>query len=881
MFSIKKLLTAAAITLMAALPISVSAATVADWQFNENGVKSGSIESGNMVIKDQSGKGNDLTMRTYGAKYAETAFFSQESIDGESGSIFLNGYGGSGTTLSGEATGVDFVTVDSASINSNSFVNGYTIEILYKMPDDWTTADRWTSLISRLGTTSAIDTENEKVTTVVHVSNCKEIQFIPANRYNQSTLSSNVWSVAMDKAENWYHIVITNDGKSIRTFVNGSESFRDAVTSSMQGLYADPNDGRFRIGSRVIASTNLPYRFTRGYIQEIRISDTALSKEDWLVTNPEEFMGEYGDNSAFEETAKGRYNMVFVPDTQNATKFKGDVLDKAVDWIIENKDYANIEAVVSLGDNVEDYWETPQWEQISKNYSSIAASGIRTLVPAGNHDTNYGANYWYYNTYFGPGSKFDALTSGYMLGYSPSGSGGVADISAGSFPYKLVYIDMYKVEDSAEVAWLKQTLSQYSNCPVVLMMHDIQNCSDTAPNETKLSAKGSILWNIAKSYDNVFLMVGGHSHGYGVLELTNDFGNKVYSVLADYQFSYNGGNALMKFAEFDEKEGMIRISTFSPYAATLSAEEKTFFDVNFMTGKGHYDEIYMNFKERFANFKTYKAVGENIMTNPSFEDENGNFSLEGWLSAETNQAYGSPYTTNHGYAVSATERIFNGVSTKAETTIPDGNWAFATNWHDGINGLCSMKRYVPVEAGKTYIVTYKVKHKYGADGGYLVTSLVGNEGDAENSATATGAGYIGTEWTTVTKTFTATEDTDYVLFWFRWLGEGGNPGNGPYWYFDDFSIREAEETYASFTMNVDAVKADNEIKVTFDYNENAPTNFIVAGFDEYDRLAQVVSTTAGEATLTDDTITTVKVFAWNSIKSITPLTTAKVVELEE
>lgn len=870
MFSIKKFLAAAIIT-VAALPLSVSAATVADWQFNQGGIKSGSIETGDMVIKDASGKGNDLKMRTYGTNYAKTVSFSDEAIDGKSGSIFLNGNLSEG--------GVDFVTADGAPINQNSFINGYTIEIIYKMPDDWTTADRWTSLISRLGSTSAIDTEGENVTTVVHVSNCKEIQFIPANRYNQSTLSSNVWSVAMDKAENWYSIVITGDNTALRTYVNGCESFRDIKTSSMQGLYADPNDGRFRIGARILSS-GFPYRFTRGFIQEIRISDKVLSKDEWLVPNPEQLIGEYGDNSQFAQTEEDRYNMVFVPDSQNATKFRGDVLDIAMDWMIENKDYANIEAVVSLGDNVEDFWETPQWEQISKNYATLAQNGIKTIVPAGNHDTDYGRNYWYYNKYFGPGSDFDNLVSDYMIAYSPSGSGGVANVSAGSFDYKLVYIDMYQLESATEIAWLKGTLSKYSNCPVILVMHDIQNCSDTAPNETKLSAKGNILWNIVKDYDNVFMMVGGHSHGYGVLELTNNYGNKVYSVLADYQFSYNGGNALCKFAEFDEKGNKIRISTFSPYAATLTDDERSFFDVNFMTGKGHYDEIDINFKERFGGFKVYKAVGENIMTNPSFEDENGNFSLDGWLSAQTNEQFGSPYTTNHCYAVSATERIFNGVSTKAETTIPDGKWALATNWHDGKNGLCSLKRYVPVESGKTYIVSYKAKHKYGADGGYLVTSLVANEGDDENTDTASSAGYIGTEWTTVTKTFTATDDTDYVLFWFRWLGEGGNTGNGPYWYFDDFSIREAEETYAPFTMNVEAFREGENVLVTFDYNENSNAKYIVAGFDNDNNLLSIVSTNEGEALLKGEAIKSVKVYCWESLTNIKPLTTNKTVVIQ-
>lgn len=872
MISIKKLLTAAALATLTVLPISVSAQTVADWQFNTENIKSGSIESGSMTISDASGNGNDLSMRTYGLNYKKTASFTDDSIDGNGGSLFFNG-----NALSG---GIDFVTVDDAPINSNDFASGYTIEIIYKMPDDWSVADRWQSILARLAPSSSSPSiEGEKVSTSFNISNCKEIQLSIRDKDGDEV--GDLWSIAMDKGENWYHIVIVGDNNGIRSYVNGCESFRNGNVTTMQGLFADSADGRFRIASKGTGST--PSKYTRGYIQEIRISDTALEKKDWLIPDPEQFVGEYGDNSPFEETADGRYNMVFVPDAQNATKFCGNVLDTAVDWLIKNRDFANIEAVVSLGDNVENFWETPQWEQISKTYTTLAESGIRTVVPTGNHDSGNGENYWYYkDKYFGPNTPFAEVSKDYMLDYSPSGTGGVADLTAGSFSYKLVYIDMFRLADSTDTAWLKSTLSKYSNCPVIMVMHDIQNCSDTKPNETKLSTNGTILWNIVKDYDNVFLMVGGHSHGYGVLELTNSFGNKVYSVLADYQFSYHGGNALMKFAEFDEKEGMIRISTFSPYAATLSDDERTFFDVNFMTGIGNYDEISMDFKERFSNFKTYTPVGENIMTNPSFEDENGNFSLDGWLSASTNSAFGSPYTTNHCYAVSSDSIVTDsGNVTSSSNTIPDGNWAFGSRWNDGKDGLCSLKRYVKVESGKTYIVSYKVKHKTGADGGYLITSLVANEGDGENSATASSAGYIGTEWTTVERVFTATDDTDYVLFWFRWLGGNNNSGDGPYWYFDDFSICEAEANYASFTTIPEATRNSESVEVSFDYNPNTSNTYIVAGFDSDDKLIHVVSTTEGNATLQGATIDYVKVFCWDANDSLLPLTTAKGISVKE
>ncbi|MBQ7876683.1 MAG: BNR repeat-containing protein [Clostridia bacterium] len=195
-----------------------------------------------------------------------------------------------------------------------------------------------------------------------------------------------------------------------------------------------------------------------------------------------------------------------------------------------------------------------------------------------------------------------------------------------------------------------------------------------------------------------------------------------------------------------------------------------------------------------------KEYGENVMTNGSFEDENGDFSLAGWLSASTNAQFGSPYSTNHCYAINATEAITNNTSQSLTTTIPDGDWALGTRWNDGRDGLCSYKRYVAVEVGKTYEISYMAKHKSGADGGYIITSLVANEGDGE--ANTTNAGYIGTEWTRVTRTFTATEDTDHVLFWFRWLGDGNNTGNGPYWFFDDFSIREVSDVEV-VTVTVD------------------------------------------------------------------------------
>jgi hypothetical protein len=249
-------------------------------------------------------------------------------------------------------------------------------------------------------------------------------------------------------------------------------------------------------------------------------------------------------------------------------------------------------------------------------------------------------------------------------------------------------------------------------------------------------------------------------------------------------------------------------------------------------------------------YKTKEFVEENLITNGSFEDENGNFSVEGWYSPSTGNTIGSPYTTNNFYAVGTDSLVTDsGTVTSSSNEIPDGNWALGTRWNDRANDLCSIKRSIPVTSGKTYYLSYMVKsNSENADGGYIRTSLiadpatiVGDTNAAEEKNTTT-AGIVGTEWKKVERVFTATDDTDNVLFWFRWLGGSGNPGNGPYWYFDNFELYEYEEVEtALITVDGTAVRTYGEYSLGEDGNlpedtagyvvvsENGDEKFVSAG----------------------------------------------------
>ena len=272
--------------------------------------------------------------------------------------------------------------------------------------------------------------------------------------------------------------------------------------------------------------------------------------------------------------------------------------------------------------------------------------------------------------------------------------------------------------------------------------------------------------------------------------------------------------------------------------------------------------------------KEYDVIGENLITNGSFEDGNGNFSVDGWLSPKNDATIGNPYTTNHFYAVKSDAVINQGTESSFSATIPDGNWALGTRWNDGVSGLCSIKRYVSVEAGKTYVVSYQVKHTSGASGEFLKTSLVAENGGEE--ANITNPEYIGTEWTTVTRIFEATEDRDNILFLFRWLGGAGNPGNGPYWLFDDFAVREiAPDKVFDYTVS------ENNGKLLYNIIVNSAdiTEFtvVVAQYNDNDSLVlaehkDITIADTREVPVSFDKVgTKYKIFFWETLKTLKPI----------
>ncbi len=200
---------------------------------------------------------------------------------------------------------------------------------------------------------------------------------------------------------------------------------------------------------------------------------------------------------------------------------------------------------------------------------------------------------------------------------------------------------------------------------------------------------------------------------------------------------------------------------------------------------------YTNTEDANYVYEKNHVTGENLVPDGDFTDDEGNFSWGTWQTPRTDGGY------NNGYYADICGDWFYKVNreTNAAGLYETGNvtaedYALGTRWNDGSTGTCSLANFIPVEKGKTYYVSYDYKHKTAeADAAYISTAFVKEKNYALNASGNNIPQNVSTEWQTNAFTITA-EDDGYIYFHFSWLGNSNNAGSGPYWYFDNFSVKE-------------------------------------------------------------------------------------------
>lgn len=202
----------APVTPRAARPVAkmLVPGTVAYWRFD--GQQDGAAVTG--TVRDQSGRGNDLTLVTVGTSSLTWSSDHHPDQPGH-GSLEFQGY-------KSPLRGAYLRTVDDAPLNSATFTSGYTIEAFYRLPADWDPAHHaWGGLVSRTGTGGAAgktaDDPDEPLATL-SLSDGPGPQWA-VRPLNQQGIATN-WGDET-RREVWWHVAVVNDGRHTTLYVQG------------------------------------------------------------------------------------------------------------------------------------------------------------------------------------------------------------------------------------------------------------------------------------------------------------------------------------------------------------------------------------------------------------------------------------------------------------------------------------------------------------------------------------------------------------------------------------------------------------------------------------------------------------------------------------
>lgn len=226
--------------------------------------------------------------------------------------------------------------------------------------------------------------------------------------------------------------------------------------------------------------------------------------------------------------------------------------------------------------------------------------------------------------------------------------------------------------------------------------------------------------------------------------------------------------------------------------------------------------------------RTVYNFGPNLIKNGVFEYPDAFY---GWTSAND---FSSEITSGNGFSIK---------------TDGEGNSYLYAATNGGGSAASSLGTAWEIEEGKTYMFAYDVKKEKSADNySYLVTSLTNSKGD-ETSALATPTS-IDDDWTTISYTFTNTDNYKYLQIKFRWLSGQ--------WGFRNFYLCEVladPTTEGNVQYALDAIPTANIGTGAFQYSQDAidAANALVQGTatvadveNAYEALTTINEPTSGQ-----------------------------------
>ena len=310
-------------------------------------------------------------------------------------------------------------------------------------------------------------------------------------------------------------------------------------------------------------------------------------------------------------------SMILLGDPQGYMKYdiNQPIFDLMTAWISDNVDHLNIQAVLCMGDLVEqndnnalnrkmlNQTSRQMWEAVSSSFRRIDGKVLHVHSP-GNHDYGFKAaedEHTFFPDYFPAERQGDVLLDKLVAEYPNREGRASLENSAYEFVLNgwdrkvLVITSEFAPSDGA-LEWARNLClsEKFKDHVVIFMTHSYMRCQGYCDNEVYVREKypltqketnngGKGIWDkLVNQVPNLRLVLCGH-HAHGADEQGNDkylgsigwrvdpnaVGKPVYQMLYDTQtlgggWEGNGGDGWLRILEFMPDGKTVKVHTYSP-----------------------------------------------------------------------------------------------------------------------------------------------------------------------------------------------------------------------------------------------------------------------------------------------------------------------------
>lgn len=282
-------------------------------------------------------------------------------------------------------------------------------------------------------------------------------------------------------------------------------------------------------------------------------------------------------------TDEQEFTIAVIPDSQYYVRgVRGATMEMFLAqtrWIADKRQSHRIAAVIGLGDIVECADVSLEWEKGKSAYAILEEAGLPYVPTIGNHDydgncglMDVGRSAQNFNLHFGPQS----LTHHGWYGGNFAGSNEnfYITFSAAGRQFVVLALEFYPRDPA--IAWAQEVLDRFSESEVILVTHScvtnrnglVSRDGERGPLHYGLQDgnSGQQLFNkLVRKNPNIRMVLSGHLPGAGRAFPTNDTGKRVPHMLSNYQDDENGGNGYLRLLRFRPSQGVVEVSTYSPF----------------------------------------------------------------------------------------------------------------------------------------------------------------------------------------------------------------------------------------------------------------------------------------------------------------------------